>query len=1017
MPALHLFGTRWNVASDYFSIYALLLLIYHVIWLFMYWIGLVAFTLPEDCPGEGKNVQQYVFVYLQLLVYVLWVVMAATMLLISLRGAPLETSKRRWLKPLIYTYVLSWLPGWGVLAYSVSVLYSTDTCWASGSKSMMALMVFGAMGILAGIAFTILTTHLLVDEVRPGVKWHAVKKGVSTCAGVYTWLLHRYRGPMLPLEELATEYMDRHGSNPLDLDKSDVVAALVCARLVQRERRHALMVDRLRAAGVLAGDAMRTDRAVPAAAATAGTAVGVSGSGRDGSNKVYPQGNGGWVEVTSVAAATQGAAAQGGPENGHVVTQPQQKEGAQQEDVMQWIRAVCAGQGVCVAPSSGALRLAPGLTPQQAADLCTDVQGRADQPVLADALHWARYAAAAYGRDGYLWTVEGRNALSASRHLSQLAQQAQREGKLPQGPSPAPKAFARDCVAAQGVLQPQGGAGREIVYLNPGDAEKGQLGYLVAVDRERGSVVLSIGGARRYQPMAEEPVPLPPGWVAPTVEAKADGAHAVHAGALAAAQHILADLDAAGTLASLLPQGAAPAAARQQASLVPPTVQQMPGPPAAAPAAAETQTFTLPVLVQHPPVGSSPAPGPTIVTRPASRAMLAANGSTSPLKAKAAMSSRTAVDGGVAASSTGFPRPASAAGEAAAALHASQEPLQQTPAGLTELGSNTGSKAAEPVGATPIAGITAAAAAANGHGAPLGLPDAGRRLVLTGHGLGAGVAALLGLNLQQRYPDLQVWAFDPPGGLCDPALSHTLAPSTVSVILGKSASPRTSTSSVPALIEEGIVGLARLRYHKGLMLLALLLEKAGPRSWRGKWLNPARALHSPESIPQEPLQYLARFHSEQLSQHRLSAIAATPTTTACLPGRVLFLRRLKPAASAQQAQHENVPVGAAAASMEAGMAPSQQGFTGATPMAPTLPATVAQERDVDCCGGCCGGCRPLLGAKAGRKASLKSWDAVWVTPEDVAGEGILVSKRSLHDHYVSRLLSVLQRVAVSDAHS
>ena len=58
----------------------------------MYWIGLVAFTLPEECPGEGKNVQEYVFVYLQLLVYFLWVVMAAAMLLVSLRG---EHAERR----------------------------------------------------------------------------------------------------------------------------------------------------------------------------------------------------------------------------------------------------------------------------------------------------------------------------------------------------------------------------------------------------------------------------------------------------------------------------------------------------------------------------------------------------------------------------------------------------------------------------------------------------------------------------------------------------------------------------------------------------------------------------------------------------------------------------------------------------------------------------------------------------------------------------------------------------------
>jgi hypothetical protein len=68
-------------------------------------------------------------------------------------GAPLEPSKRRWLRPLIVTYFLSWLPGLGVLAYSAYVLYGVDdTCWASGSISMMALMVFGCMGILAGIA-------------------------------------------------------------------------------------------------------------------------------------------------------------------------------------------------------------------------------------------------------------------------------------------------------------------------------------------------------------------------------------------------------------------------------------------------------------------------------------------------------------------------------------------------------------------------------------------------------------------------------------------------------------------------------------------------------------------------------------------------------------------------------------------------------------------------------------------------------------------------------------------------
>lgn len=38
-------------------------------------------------------------------------------------------------------------------------------------------------------------------------------------------------------------------------------------------------------------------------------------------------------------------------------------------------------------------------------------------------------------------------------------------------------------------------------------------------------------------------------------------------------------------------------------------------------------------------------------------------------------------------------------------------------------------------------------------------------LVLTGHSLGAGVAALLALKIRPTYPDLKVYAFSTPGSL------------------------------------------------------------------------------------------------------------------------------------------------------------------------------------------------------------------------------------------------------------
>jgi hypothetical protein len=145
--------------------------------------------------------------------------------------------------------------------------------------------------------------------------------------------------------------------------------------------------------------------------------------------------------------------------------------------------------------------------------------------------------------------------------------------------------------------------------------------------------------------------------------------------------------------------------------------------------------------------------------------------------------------------------------------------------------------------------------------------------------------------------------------------------------------------------------------------------------------------------------------------------APSPLPATCLPGRVLYLRRLKPLCTAQLAgaqgpqraqQEAPAPGGAtppgapassgeAAARMEAGAVPRD-----AAPGTGTSSAA--------CCGGCCGGCIPLCGGK-GQRESHKTWDAVWVAPAAVAQEGILVSKRSVHDHFVSRLLSVLRRLA------
>ena len=61
----------------------------------------------------------------------------------------------------------------------------------------------------------------------------------------------------------------------------------------------------------------------------------------------------------------------------------------------------------------------------------------------------------------------------------------------------------------------------------------------------------------------------------------------------------------------------------------------------------------------------------------------------------------------------------------------------------------------------------------------------GWQLVLTGHSLGAGVAALLALKMLRTFPKCKVWAFCPPGGLMTGALGRFMEPFCTSVVLGK----------------------------------------------------------------------------------------------------------------------------------------------------------------------------------------------------------------------------------------
>ncbi|CAL8469007.1 g8548 [Coccomyxa elongata] len=216
--------------------------------------------------------------------------------------------------------------------------------------------------------------------------------------------------------------------------------------------------------------------------------------------------------------------------------------------------------------------------------------------------------------------------------------------------------------------------------------------------------------------------------------------------------------------------------------------------------------------------------------------------------------------------------------------------------------------------------------------ARLGLKREEWSLVVVGHSLGAGVAALLALKMLDMYPSVKCWAYCPPGGLVSANLSAILGEFCCGVAVGKDAVPRLSLKNLDRLLDEMIVALARSNMHTLRILGAAVAGKRHRRRWLKHLFRP------PDQVPEEALYFLSEFrkHSAQVDKHHLMNMLP--------PGRMIFLRRLK--------RWEN---------------------------------TKRQSGSWDV-----------------------TWDAVYITPEDILREGILISGKMLTDHRLNHVNEALK---------
>ncbi|XP_048223334.1 diacylglycerol lipase-beta isoform X1 [Perognathus longimembris pacificus] len=93
------------------------------------------------------------------------------------------------------------------------------------------------------------------------------------------------------------------------------------------------------------------------------------------------------------------------------------------------------------------------------------------------------------------------------------------------------------------------------------------------------------------------------------------------------------------------------------------------------------------------------------------------------------------------------------------------------------------------------------------------------RLVIVGHSLGAGAAALLAIMLRGSYPQVRAYAFSPPRGLLSKSLYEYSQDFIVSLILGKDVIPRLSVSNMEDLKKRLLQVIAHCNKPKYKILL------------------------------------------------------------------------------------------------------------------------------------------------------------------------------------------------------
>ncbi|KAI8914498.1 Alpha/Beta hydrolase protein, partial [Gorgonomyces haynaldii] len=163
------------------------------------------------------------------------------------------------------------------------------------------------------------------------------------------------------------------------------------------------------------------------------------------------------------------------------------------------------------------------------------------------------------------------------------------------------------------------------------------------------------------------------------------------------------------------------------------------------------------------------------------------------------------------------------------------------------------------------------------------------RIVVCGHSLGAGVAALVGYYLRKKHASVRVYAYEAPGGLLNESGASLFDDFCVTVVCGDDLVPRLSRYCMDLLKADLIRILKNCQEPKYKIIHSVIgnLFKVSEKTKAIIGKDPEAAKRNMEKIQKETSSLPQSWRGEQTAQH---VSQATPTF---MPGRILYLEKLR----------------------------------------------------------------------------------------------------------------------------